>query len=79
MASGFSVTHVAVSLKENNWFFVMDQTPRPYLTRSLPAQLIEKPSQRCMLSSNHCWELASLFSLLGGCHWQPDDWASKGK
>jgi hypothetical protein len=26
-------------LKENNWFFpVADQTPRPYLTQSLPAQ-----------------------------------------
>jgi hypothetical protein len=30
---------MAVSLKENNWFFVTDQTPRPYQTRSLPAQL----------------------------------------
>jgi hypothetical protein len=30
---------MAVSLKENNWFFVTDQTPRPYLTRSLPTQL----------------------------------------
>jgi hypothetical protein len=27
---------MAVSLKENNWFFITDQTPRPYLTRSLP-------------------------------------------
>jgi hypothetical protein len=30
---------MAVSLKENNCFFVTDQTPRPYPTRSLPAQL----------------------------------------
>jgi hypothetical protein len=30
---------MAVSLKENNWFFVTDQTPPPYPTRSLPAQL----------------------------------------
>jgi hypothetical protein len=29
---------MAVSLKENNCFFVTDQTPRPYPTRSLPAQ-----------------------------------------
>jgi hypothetical protein len=29
---------MAVSLKENNWFFNTDQTPHPYLTRSLPAQ-----------------------------------------
>jgi hypothetical protein len=29
---------MAVSLKENNWFFVTDQTPCPYLTRSLPPQ-----------------------------------------
>jgi hypothetical protein len=28
MASDFSVA-LAVSLKENNWFFVTDQTPRP--------------------------------------------------
>jgi hypothetical protein len=32
------LSHMAVSLKENNCFFVMDQTPRPYPTRSLPAQ-----------------------------------------
>jgi hypothetical protein len=30
---------MAVSLKENNWFFSTDQTPCPYPTRSLPAQL----------------------------------------
>jgi hypothetical protein len=29
---------MAVSLKENNWFFITDQTPRPYPTRSLPTQ-----------------------------------------
>jgi hypothetical protein len=29
---------MAASLKENNMFFVMDQTPCPYPTRSLPAQ-----------------------------------------
>jgi hypothetical protein len=29
---------MAVSFKENNCFFVTDQTPRPYPTRSLPAQ-----------------------------------------
>jgi hypothetical protein len=34
------LSHMAASLKENNWFFVTDQTPRPYPTRSLPAQLI---------------------------------------
>jgi hypothetical protein len=28
-----------MSLKENNWFFVTDQTPRPFPTRSHPAQL----------------------------------------
>jgi hypothetical protein len=32
------LSHMAVSLKENNWFFVTDQTPHPYPTRSLPAQ-----------------------------------------
>jgi hypothetical protein len=30
---------MAVSLKEYNWFFVRAQTPCPYPTRSLPAQL----------------------------------------
>jgi hypothetical protein len=35
---------MTVSLKENNWFFVMDQTSCPYPTRSLPAQFWH----RCM-------------------------------
>jgi hypothetical protein len=26
------------SFSQSNWFFITDQTPHPYLTRSLPAQ-----------------------------------------
>jgi hypothetical protein len=37
MASEF-LSQMAVSLKENNWFFIMDQTPHPYPTKSLPAR-----------------------------------------
>jgi hypothetical protein len=33
------LSRTAVSLKDNNWFIVKDQTPWAYLTRSLPAQL----------------------------------------
>jgi hypothetical protein len=54
------LSRMAVSLKENNWFFVMDQTPRPYPTRSLPAQLWH----RCMEWSTVKIGLAEVWTLV---------------
>jgi hypothetical protein len=35
-------SRMAVSLKENNWFFITNQTPHPYLTSPRPVQFNTK-------------------------------------
>jgi hypothetical protein len=45
---------MVVSLKDNNWFFVMDQTPHTYPTRSLTAQFTV-----VSVKSNN-WDIRSL-------------------
>jgi hypothetical protein len=51
---------MAVSLKENNWFFVTDQTPCPYLTRSLPDQFWHRDLISML---THIYSIAYFFTL----------------